>query len=64
MHQDYQIYVEMEHVIRGNDALFKCKIPSYVADLAVVVGWVDSEGGVHSSGLNVQGKWENRARGF
>ena len=43
-HQAYDVYVEMEHVVLGNDALFKCKIPSYVADLTEVVGWVDSEG--------------------
>ena len=42
--QAYDVYVEMEHVILGNDALFKCKIPSYVADLAEVSGWLDSEG--------------------
>ena len=42
--QNYVAYVEMEHVVLGNDALFKCKIPSYVADLASVAGWVDSQG--------------------
>ena len=29
--------------MHGNDALMKCKVPSYVADLVEVVGWVSSE---------------------
>jgi hypothetical protein len=28
----------------GNDLLFKCGIPSYVADSVSVVSWIDSEG--------------------
>ncbi len=42
--QEYEAYVEMEHVVLGNDALFKCKIPSYAGDFVSVVGWVDSQG--------------------
>ncbi len=45
VHQEYECYVEMEHAVLGNDALFRCKIPSHVADLVSVVGWVDSGGG-------------------
>ena len=52
VHQKYDIYVEMEHVILGNDALFKCKIPSYVADIIRVEGWVDSEGTSYSAVSN------------
>ncbi len=33
-----------ESVIRGNDAIFKCSIPSFVADYVVVDAWTDSEG--------------------
>ena len=29
----------------GNDAIFKCEIPSHVADFVSVTSWVDSEGG-------------------
>ena len=43
--QNYDVYVEMEHAILGNDAIFKCKIPSHVADLVSVVDWVDDLGG-------------------
>jgi hypothetical protein len=42
--QHYDVYVEMEHVILGNDALLKCKIPSHLADFVTVAGWVDNEG--------------------
>ena len=28
----------------GNDALFKCQIPSFVSDLVSVESWTDSEG--------------------
>ena len=32
------------YVILGNDALVKCDIPSFVADLVQVSGWIDNEG--------------------
>lgn len=31
-------------MIRGNSAVLKCKIPSFVADFVSVQSWVDSEG--------------------
>ena len=39
--QDYRIGSEEEYVIDGNDALLKCKIPSFVADFVYVVNWED-----------------------
>lgn len=39
--QDYRIGSEEEYVIDGNDALLKCKIPSFVADFVHVVNWED-----------------------
>ena len=44
--QRFEIDILRESVIIGNDALFKCSIPSFVADFVTVTGWVDSEGGV------------------
>ena len=41
VHQTYDVFVESEHVILGNDALLKCKIPSYVTDFVSVLEWVD-----------------------
>lgn len=32
------------YVMIGNSALFKCEIPSFVADIVSVVAWVDNEG--------------------
>ena len=38
-----------QYVIRGNDALVKCDIPSFVADLVTVVSWHDNNGQVYHS---------------
>ncbi len=46
MNQDFKTYVNQAHVIRGNDVLVKCDIPSFVGDFVSVVGWLDSEGNV------------------
>lgn len=37
--QSYDTDVAKEFVIRGNDALVKCSIPSYVTDFVTVVSW-------------------------
>lgn len=42
--QSYLLEAESENVIRGNSAILKCKIPSFVADFVSVQAWVDSEG--------------------
>lgn len=42
--QFYQTEVNNEYVIRGNAAVLKCSIPSFVADFVQVVGWTDSDG--------------------
>uniref|UniRef100_A0A1I8Q6J2 Down syndrome cell adhesion molecule n=1 Tax=Stomoxys calcitrans TaxID=35570 RepID=A0A1I8Q6J2_STOCA len=42
--QYYEADVNKEHVIRGNSAVIKCLIPSFVADFVEVVSWhTDSE---------------------
>ena len=41
--QQYRIGSEEEYVIDGNDALLKCKIPSFVSDFVHVVNWEDDE---------------------
>ena len=43
-HQAFDCHTFHETVIRGNDAVFKCSIPSFVSDFVTVLGWVDSEG--------------------
>ena len=41
MLQSYESEVGNEYVIRGNSALLKCGIPSYVADLVYTESWLD-----------------------
>lgn len=45
VYQMYRTEVNNEHVIKGNSAIFKCVIPSFVADFVSVSGWVDDVGG-------------------
>ena len=33
-----------EFVMRGNSAIMKCSIPSFVADFVYVTAWIDDEG--------------------
>lgn len=37
--QYYEADVNKEHVIRGNAAVVKCLIPSFVADFVTVESW-------------------------
>ncbi|MPC65833.1 hypothetical protein E2C01_059970 [Portunus trituberculatus] len=46
VHQQYETDVNKEHVIRGNSAIFKCVIPSFVADFVTVTSWTTSDGDV------------------
>lgn len=36
----YQTDVNLEHVIRGNSAVIKCSVPSFVADYVSVDAWL------------------------
>jgi len=40
--QNYLVEVNNEHVIRGNSAVIKCSIPSFVADFVTVLSWNDN----------------------
>lgn len=40
MYQEYQTDVTPEYVIKGNAAIVKCLIPSFVADFVSVQSWV------------------------
>lgn len=37
--QHYDTDVNKEYIIRGNSAILKCQIPSFVADFVTVVSW-------------------------
>lgn len=44
--QDYLTQVLDEAVLRGNSAILKCVIPSFVADFVSVQAWVSDDGSV------------------
>lgn len=44
VNQFYDAEIIKEYVMRGNSAIVKCSIPSFVADFVHVVAWVDDEG--------------------
>jgi hypothetical protein len=44
--QAYDSYVNQAHVIRGNDVIVKCDIPSFVTDFVQVVSWQDNQDSV------------------
>lgn len=44
IHQSYEAEADNEYIIRGNSAIMKCEIPSFVADFVTVTHWVDSSG--------------------
>lgn len=41
--QRYAVNVMDEHVLRGNAAIIKCHIPSFVAEFVEVESWVEDE---------------------
>ncbi|XP_062698639.1 cell adhesion molecule Dscam2 isoform X48 [Aedes albopictus] len=45
--QYYESEVNNAYVIRGNAAILKCSIPSFVADFVTVVSWNDDSGNVY-----------------
>lgn len=43
--QYYEAQVYDVFVIKGNSAIFKCNIPSFVADHVEITEWTDTNGG-------------------
>lgn len=48
--QSYEAEADNEYVIRGNSAVMKCEIPSFVADFVAVDLWFDSDGNEYYPG--------------
>lgn len=44
VNQAYGLDILMEYVIKGNSAVLKCNIPSFVSDFVRVEAWIDDEG--------------------
>ena len=47
--QDYRTGVNDEYVIRGNSAILKCSIPSFLSDFVVVIAWLDDANNVYEA---------------
>lgn len=50
--QTYEAEADNEYVIRGNAAIMKCEVPSFVSDFVIVEMWSDSQGGTYYPGAN------------
>lgn len=48
--QPYEAEADNEYVIRGNAAIMKCEVPSFVSDFVFVEMWTDSDGGTYYPG--------------
>ncbi|XP_065340884.1 cell adhesion molecule Dscam1 isoform X39 [Cloeon dipterum] len=55
--QYYEAEVVSEYVIRGNTAVLKCTIPSFVADFVRVEAWVGSDKSVYTPTSDYDGKY-------
>lgn len=44
MSQAYSVHLVEENVLRGNSAIVKCLIPSFVTEYVSVAAWIISEG--------------------
>ncbi|KPI92826.1 Down syndrome cell adhesion molecule-like protein CG42256 [Papilio xuthus] len=58
--QQYESEVNNEYVIRGNSAILKCSIPSFVADFVNVVSWHDEAGNAFTPTENEEGNVVNQ----
>jgi hypothetical protein len=56
--QRYETDILLESVILGNEAIFKCSIPSFLADFVSVVSWEDSEANIWHAGRSNFGNLE------
>ncbi|EFA10759.1 Down syndrome cell adhesion molecule isoform X36 [Tribolium castaneum] len=57
VNQYYEAEVVSEYVIRGNTAVLKCNIPSFVADFVRVEAWVGSDGSLYNHTANYDSKY-------
>lgn len=55
--QTYEIEADNEYVIRGNAAIMKCEVPSFVSDYVMVENWQDSQGNTYLLEENYDSKY-------
>jgi hypothetical protein len=53
VNQYYEAEVVSEYVIRGNTAVLKCNIPSFVSDFVKVEAWLGDEGSEYNYSLSL-----------
>ncbi|XP_054089348.1 cell adhesion molecule Dscam2 isoform X41 [Zeugodacus cucurbitae] len=57
VNQFYEAEIMTEYVIKGNAAVLKCSIPSFVADFVRVESWIDEDNNVLTFTDNYDGKY-------
>nr|XP_015838917.1 PREDICTED: Down syndrome cell adhesion molecule isoform X45 [Tribolium castaneum] len=57
VNQFYKAEILTEYVIRGNTAVLKCSIPSFVADFVYVESWIDDSGSVMKASSDYDSKY-------
>ncbi|XP_034950741.1 Down syndrome cell adhesion molecule-like protein Dscam2 isoform X7 [Chelonus insularis] len=58
--QYFEVQVYDVFAIRGNAAIFKCQVPSFVADHVDVAGWIDSAGGNYKADDNDENSYDGK----
>jgi hypothetical protein len=58
--QVYETRVGDDFVMVGNDAIVRCQLPSFLADLVQVEGWITSEGVQIAQSLKNIGNFRRR----
>lgn len=51
--QAYTVNLWEENVLRGNSAILKCHIPSFVAEYVTITSWIISEGDDEEIDINL-----------
>lgn len=60
--QPYATHVSPNYVIKGNDAILKCDIPSFLVDVVQVFSWVDDQNSIYSPNSVQLGRGNLNAR--
>lgn len=57
--QSYTVNLVEENVLRGNAAILKCLIPSFVTEYVSVASWIISEGETEEQEIKIHDTVEN-----
>lgn len=56
--QLYTVNLMEENVLRGNSAIMKCHIPSFVSEYVTVSSWIISEGDVNEAEIKLESTFD------